>query len=278
MSRRRLIFGALAVSCGLATFITACATSTSPQKTAGDVYEDDPSNPVLNPPRPPDYVNNDSGAFGTPSARANEGGTVLPEGGRVSLDDAGPPATSLDSGGGPSGDCVGPLLLGDVKIVELMINSQDGVADKGEWVEIQSTRDCTLNVNGLTISSPRGTDTDTVTISEDTFIPPNGTFVVGDSDLSALNGALPPILFSWESYDVLKNTGDTVNVMAGATLIDTLTYPDFTTLTPGRSLSFPADCAWSDRADWARWSYSFNVYSGVLEGTPNADNIDVACY
>lgn len=268
------MFGALVLACGLGS--AACATSAAKaHKDAGDVFEEDPGDPLLNPPRPPDYVNDDSGAFGPPAERHNDAGAVSPEGGRVTLD-AGPPQTGLDSG--PSGDCVGPLVLGDVKIVELMITSQAGVADKGEWVEIQSTRDCTLNVNGLTISSPRGTATDYVTITQDTMIPPNGTFVVGDSNVSALNGALPPLLFSWEASDVLKNTGDTINVMSGTTVIDTLTYPSFSSLTPGRSLSFPADCAWSDRADWARWSYSFDVYSGVLEGTPNADNIDVACF
>ena len=215
-------------------------------------------------------------AFGPPAERENDAGATAPEGGRISID-AGNPQTGLDAG--PSGDCVGPLLLGDVKIVELMISTQSAIGDRGEWVEIQSTRSCRLNINGLTIASPRGTTaTDSVTITTDTFLPPNGTFLVADSSIASLNGALPPVLFSWAASDVLKNTGDTVTLTAGTTMIDTLTYPSFTNLTPGRALSFPADCAWSDRASWARWSYAFRVYSGVLQGTPNADNTDVACY
>jgi hypothetical protein len=272
--RRGPVFSALALTCGLAT---ACGSNAAKgHKDAGEVFESDPGNPLLNPPRPPDYLNDDSGAFGPPAERENDAGATAPEGGRVTID-AGNPQTGLDAG--PSGDCVGPLLLGDVKIVELMISTQSAIGDRGEWVEIQSTRACTLNLNGLTIASPRSTTaTDSVTITTDTFLPPNGTFLVADSSIASLNGALPPVLFSWAASDVLKNTGDTVTLTAGTTTIDTLTYPSFTNLTPGRALSFPADCAWSDRASWARWSYAFRVYSGVLQGTPNADNTDVACY
>ena len=45
-----------------------------------------------------------------------------------------------------------------------------------------------------------------------------------------------------------------------------------------RSIAFPANCAWSDRASWSRWSMSFNVWSSPFEGTPGADNSDVSCY
>ncbi|MDB4995179.1 MAG: hypothetical protein JWM74_2611, partial [Myxococcaceae bacterium] len=44
------------------------------------------------------------------------------------------------------------------------------------------------------------------------------------------------------------------------------------------SISFPLDCAGSDRPSWTRWSYSFDSYSGTFQGTPNTDNDDVACY
>lgn len=272
--RRGILLSALVMASGLAT---ACGTNAAKaHKDAGEVFESDPGDPLLNPPRPPDYLNDDSGSFGAPAERQNDSGATSPEGGRISID-AGNPQVGLDAG--PSGDCVGPLLLGDVKIVELMIATQATAGDRGEWVEIQSTRSCTLNVNGLTIASPRGaTAVDSVTVTADTFIPPNGTFLVAGSSIASLNGALPPVLFTWSAADILRNTGDTVTLTAGTTMIDTLTYPSFSNFTPGRALSFPADCAWSDRASWARWSYAFSVYSGVLQGTPNADNIDVACY
>ncbi len=65
----------------------------------------------------------------------------------------------------------GPSAPGDVKIVELMIASQSGAGDRGEWVELQSTRSCILNLNGLVVQSPRGTSTDKATVATDVLHP-----------------------------------------------------------------------------------------------------------
>ena len=61
-------------------------------------------------------------------------------------------------------------------------------------------------------------------------------------------------------------------------VVDTLTYPAFSNLEPGRSLAFPADCPATVRGDWARWSLTFDVCTAGFKGTPNAANGDVACY
>jgi hypothetical protein len=116
-------------------------------------------------------------------------------------------------------------------------------------------------------------------VSTDVYIQPGGSFVVADSASTTDNHGLPsaPLVATWNTYDVLKNSGDTINVTAGSTAIDSLTYPAFT-LTAGRSLAFPADCAWSDRSSWSRWSLSFNTWQSTFQGTPGADNTDVTCY
>ncbi len=275
---RRALLGTL-VTTALVSVTTMALVACAPAATksqkgdGGDTYEEDPTDPVLTPPRPPDYESDDSGAFDL-GARKNNNPT---DGGRV-VEDAG------HFEAGPDGSvivplCSGALAAGDVKIVEIMISSVAGQNDSGEWVELQSTRSCRLNIKGLTVGSPRGTvSTDSVTIGTDTILAPYGIFVVADSPDTTVNHGLPTPIFSWNAVDALKNDGDTINVSAGATAIDTLTYPRFSSLPAGRSISFPADCAWSDRDTWARWSYSFNTYSTLLQGTPNKDNTDVTCY
>ena len=75
----------------------ACGSNAAKgHRDAGEVFESDPGNPLLDPPRPPDYLNDDSGAFGPPAERQNDAGVTAPEGGRVSID-AGTPQTGLDA-------------------------------------------------------------------------------------------------------------------------------------------------------------------------------------
>jgi Lamin Tail Domain len=260
--------------CGVvALSLVACSADATKKKVkadGGEVFEEDPSDPVLDPARPPDYNNEDSGAFEIPERQNN--GSTADGGARTGVDGG-------DLADGGVALCSGPLEAGDVKIVEIMISAADGAGDKGEWVEIQSTRTCKLNVKGLTISSPRGTaSSDSVTIADDLILPPDGSFIVAGSSNSASNHGLTGTIVSWNAADVLKNDGDTIDVKSGATVIDTLTYPKFATVPAGRSISFPLDCTWSDRSSWERWSYSFDTFSSTFQGTPNTDNDDVACY
>ncbi len=217
-------------------------------------------------------VNPDSGAFGA-GARPS-GKDASTDGGRV---DASVDAGS-DSGVTTKTYCTGALAAGDVVISELMIASRAGVGDDGEWVELTSTRDCWLKLQGLVVDSPRGTTSDAVAIDDGFELEPHGTFVVADSADPARNHGLPGKIYAWNATDVLKNTGDSVEVKLGATVVDTLTYPAFSNLSPGRSIAFPDDCKPADRADWQRWSLTFDSWAAGFQGTPNAANSDVACY
>jgi hypothetical protein len=262
---------------GLAASVFAFACSGAPQK-KGDNEGDIPSgngdnSRPLDPPRNPDNVNDEGGAFDL-GGRESDAGPMDPPN---RDDDGGMPMPMADAGQNNT-TCQGSVGAGDFKIVEIMIASASGSGDKGEWVEIQSTRDCTLNAKGLTITSPRGTGSDTVTITADTFIPKYTTFIVADSATSSINHGLPGNVFEWNNADVLKNDGDTITVKNGSVVVDTITYPQFTNLAIGKSVSFPWDCSWSDRSDWSRWSYSFATYGSIYKGTPNDDNYDVACY
>jgi hypothetical protein len=195
------------------------------------------------------------------------------------VDASPPPPPPLDSGiVAPANACPSPLGAGDLAVVELMIESVSGAGDGGEWIEIQSTHPtCSVNLNGLHVAVASSGATADVTT--DLWIPPNGIFVIADSTDASVNHQLPsPIVIPWSAgADALQNGGDTVTLTANAATVDSLTYPSFV-LYVGVSISFPADCAWSDRSSWARWSYSANVWTSGFEGTPNADNTDVTCY
>lgn len=235
---------------------------------------DDPGTDFTQP-RTPDFVDTDSGAFPVAS-RARDGG---PE-----------PTTTGDGGGDDAGSdaavpaCPGPLAAGDLAVVEVMVASQPGSGDRGEWVEVQSQRDCALDLSGVRVTSPRGTAVDAAEIPAGVILPPRGSFVVSGSLDAALNHGLPGLIFAFagEPGDVLRNGGDTVTISAAAVTVDTFTYPPFNPQA-GRSVAFPSDCTASDRANFPRWSYTFDSYGtgvdgGTLLGTPNAPNDDVTCF
>jgi hypothetical protein len=257
------------------SFLFACAASSDAtgkkEKQKTPINDDDFFNeeiPPVEQPIEPDGINTDSGAFGAASERPSSGSrdaSVVPP------DDAGTT--------GPRRYCGPALAAGDLAIVEVMISSKAGSGDSGEWIEIQSTRDCWLKLKGVVVESPRGAaQSNVATIVDDFELAPRGTFVVADSTDPVKNHGLPGKVIAWEATDVLKNDGDTITVRLGSVQIDTLTYPAFSNLTPGRAVSFPADCVAADRASWARWSLTFNEFSPGFKGTPNAPNDDVACF
>lgn len=259
-----------------AAFLFACAagetSSTKKKRTPidpGDEFygeevssEDDGLSPT---------TNEDSGAFAPAPARPASGGK-----------DAGPVVDGGPTDGGVvvKTYCPTPVAAGDLVVTELMVSSRAGSADDGEWVEIQSKKDCWLKLKGLVVESPRGAAApNTVTIVEDFELAPKGTFVVADTADPTKNGGIPGKVFAWDTTDVLKNDGDTVTVKMGAATIDTLTYPGFSNLEAGRSIAFPSDCpATASRTDWARWSLTFDEWKPGKKGTPNGANDDVACY
>jgi hypothetical protein len=213
------------------------------------------------------WTNQDSGAFGA-AERPVDGDKTKP-----------PPQPPPPYTGGPKEFCEGPLAMGDLVVTEIMIASRSGSGDTGEWIEIQSTRDCWLRVEGVTIVSPRGAAApNSVTIAEAFEVAPQTSFVVADSTDPVKNNNLPGKVFSWNGSDVLKNDGDTIIVKIGETVIDQLTYPSLLNITGGRSIAFPSNCPRNARSDWNRWSLSFTSFSGSFKGTPNAWNNDVACF
>jgi hypothetical protein len=176
------------------------------------------------------------------------------------------------------GVCAGPLVPGELVIVELMIESVAGTGDHGEWLEVQSTSSCALDLRGLHGEAPNGNKLRTFQIGDDLWIPAYGTFVVADSSDPAINHGLPAPLVAWSGQpgDVLRNKGGTVNLLMNGLIIDSVTYPSMT-LEVGATLAFPSDCDPARRTDWTAWQTSTSSWFPGFRGTPNAPNSDVQC-
>lgn len=264
-----------------AAFLFACATEqAAPKKRKkspidpGDEWYDDEI-PTEEVPIEPTYVNEDSGAFqpapGRPATGNKDAGGPKVDGGTTN--DGGVVTKTFCNAGAP-------IVAGDLAVVEILIASRTGSGDDGEWLEVQNTHsDCWLKLTGVTVESPRGlAQPNVATVADGTELAPLGTLIVADSADPAKNGGLAGSVFAFNAADVLKNDGDTLLIKSAGTTIDSVTYPGFSNIETGRTLSFPSDCKWTDRASWERWSLSFDSWSAGKRGTPNKANADVACF
>jgi hypothetical protein len=178
----------------------------------------------------------------------------------------------------PDGACLQLLAPGALQIDEMMIASVAGTGDDGEWIEIASTLDCAVNLNGLHGECPRGAKVTTFDVTGDLWIPARGTFVVADSSDPAINHDVPGTIVVWFGHagDVLRNMGSTITVSLDGVLLDTVTYPSLT-LAVGDSVAFPDGCDASLRSDFTQWKRSTASWFPGFLGTPNAPNTDVKC-
>jgi hypothetical protein len=193
--------------------------------------------------------------------------------------DASPPmASGPPFDAGPGGVCPTPPGPGDLSIVELMIETVAGTGDHGQWLEVQSNRDCALDLYGLRGECPNGAKVRTFEVATDVWLPARSTFVVADSTDPALNRYLPGMIVGWDGNpgDVLRHDGTTVTLFTQGVVVDTLTYPKMT-LVVGASLAFPKGCAPELRTDFGQWQWSTATWFPGFFGTPNAPNTDVRC-
>jgi hypothetical protein len=91
----------------------------------------------------------------SPPSSDDDGGTLADpandpdEDASIALDDATVTSDLPPFDAGEGGLCAAPLAPGDLAIDELMIASMSGTGDHGEWLEIESARDCALDLQGL---------------------------------------------------------------------------------------------------------------------------------
>jgi hypothetical protein len=207
-------------------------------------------------------------------SEAGTGATRPPSTTTVTAGDAASPAVDA----APDGACALPLGAGGLAMEELMIASVAGSGDYGQWIEIRSMVACTQNLFGLHGECAKGSKVNTFDVTTDLWLDPSASFVVADSSDPVVNHYLPGEVLVWsgEPGDVLRKEGATVTLSVGTTLVDSITYPDFKGPV-GTSLSFPSDCAPSQRSDWGSWQLSTASWFPGFFGTPNAPNTDVSC-
>lgn len=194
--------------------------------------------------------------------------------------EAGPLTDALEADGAADGACSAPLAQGDLVIDELMIASHSGTGDHGEWVEVMSTRDCTIDLNGLNAQISHGQGVTTATFASDVLLPPRAAFLIADSSDPTENNNLPGTIVTWGaglSSDVLKNTGNTITLFTADVTVDALTYTATAKLVDGASMAFPSDCEPSLRTDFHNWQASLASWTPGFFGTPGAPNTDVSC-
>jgi hypothetical protein len=203
-------------------------------------------------------------AGGEPSAPGDDGATLPPPESPPDAPDA--------------GLCASPLSIGDLRIVEILIESVAGTGDHGEWLEVQSTLDCTLDLRGLHGECGAGAKVSTIDVTGDVLLAPHGTFLITDSTDPAIEHDLSGLRLPWsgEPGDVLRNQGGTVTLRWQGSIVDSITYPA-EKLKVGTSLAFPSDCADALRSDWTQWQASTSSWFPGFFGTPNAPNDDVHC-
>jgi len=174
--------------------------------------------------------------------------------------------------------CAGTLGPGDLVFDEVMIATEPGSADKGQWLEVRSTRSCSVDLIGLHAQAPKGTSFHTLDVTSDVWIPPGGFFLIADSVDPTDNHDLPGLVLGWagSSSDVIHKTSDTVTLSVGSVVIDTLTYKAHAGL-EAVSMAFPSTCAPDLRADFSSWQESVASWTPGFYGTPGAANSDVRC-
>ncbi|MCA9581272.1 MAG: lamin tail domain-containing protein [Myxococcales bacterium] len=208
-----------------------------------------------------------------------DAGSETGDSGPVDLPPGNPPGSdaSVDTGMPPAPSDCAPV-VGDLVITEVMIASQSGSSDRGEWFEVQSRRACALDLGGLEIVSPTsGGNEKSHTVAAGTTAGPGEAFVFAlSADASENHGLEVDYVYANGSYsDVVMNNGDDwLELRAGGTVIDRVSWTAGQ-YTVGKSRSFPSSLSDGDNDDWSKWCDAVDVYStqgGTFLGTPGAAN------
>ncbi|AKF06623.1 lamin tail domain-containing protein [Sandaracinus amylolyticus] len=188
--------------------------------------------------------------------------------------DSGMPIDSgTDAGGMDSGPPTCPPTATNLAIVEVMIRTETGTEDRGEWIELLNAGDCLVDLGGLVISSPPAT----YTIPAGHVLPAGARFVLAQSTVAAENRGLVYDLSYTGSGIVLDNSGDTLELIAGGTTIDSVTWTSATSVLK-YSTEFPDSRPIAENASMSNWcpasmsaTYS-STAGGPYYGTPGAPN------
>jgi len=183
------------------------------------------------------------------------------------------------SGDGCSASCqnegvAGPIGVGALLITEVMPYSTAGSADNGEWLEVYNTTAADIDLIGVLLKYKTVTHP-IIGKGGTTVVPAGGYLVLGRSTDKAANGGAN-VNYSYGISIQMANTGGTLQLQSGSTVIDTVVYASgagWPTLTKGIAIQLAPDKFTSVANDagssWCNASAPFGV---GLAGTPGAAN------
>ena len=183
------------------------------------------------------------------------------------------------SGDGCSSTCqtegaAGPIGVGALVITEIMPYSVAGSADNGEWLEVYNTTAANIDLVGVTLKYK----TISVVIAAKggtTVVPAGGYLVLGRSTDKTANGGAQ-VDYSYGITIQMANTGGTLTLESGSTVIDTVVYGSgsgWPTLTKGIAIQLAAGKTDSVSNDTgSNWCNATAPYGTGMAGTPDAAN------
>lgn len=186
--------------------------------------------------------------------------------------DAGPPFDAGPFDAGPpidAGDCAADAAT--ITISEIMISSQSGSGDFGEWFEIRNEASCTVSLAGLEIRSGSGTHTITSGL-----LTAGGFAVLARSGDANLNHGLSTD-YVYGSAISFSNGGGTLSIFNGADEVARVSWGS-TEFARSASRQLSRSAPETTALGSAVWCNSAAVYSmspgGPYLGTPGMQNAD----
>lgn len=219
----------------------------------------------------------DAGPPGVDSGPGMDAGPPMTDAGPPDTDagppmDAGPPFDAGPFDAGPpfdAGDCAADSAA--ITISEVMISSQSGSGDFGEWFELKNEASCTVSLAGLEIQSGAGSHTIASGI-----LTAGGYFVLSRSGDAMENHELQTD-YVYGSSISLSNGGGALSILNGGTEIARVTWGS-TDYLRGASRQLSRSAPESTSLGGGNWCNSSAVYSmaagGPFLGTPGMQNVE----
>ncbi len=160
--------------------------------------------------------------------------------------------------------------VGDVFVSEVMFNPEVVTDGYGEWFEVRSAAESTIDLVGWTVQSDDG---QSFQVTESTLIDAGQVLIFGVTEDSSLNGGvMVDAVYDRLSFS-LSDSADSIFLYMGSTPISELSYTSSWPVQAGASLSLdPYFDSSDDIASSALWCSSTSAFGGGDLGTPGADN------